>query len=606
MRRASKKLRFLTAAAVAFAILIVGISATLWIDSERIDFNIDTTGVVAAPRDEHRVAVSTLLNGHFGVSLYSGKIIQKPTDGGHLTGQQARAILNAGQAVLELQKGALLVGSPLDALEKQFSPYPPLVSALRSLKFSSLKISQGRISVILPSGRNEWLFNVNLAIKPVRSRGISGQGTAVWRGHKMLIEFTASAPAQAASEIAATIKVSSSLFSLDFDGQIGFANGLELDGKTIISGKDTRQFANSLRIIWPEWAGITDFEIASPMTWTSNALSFQKVSARFDENIATGTVAVKGSREKPQVTGTLAFETLDLTNYWTAKADGRGKATQSWWQRIATAWSEPLIRHFDADLRMSAKEVIVGRHSMGNAAATVALSEGKLSAQLAKLSFAGGIGSGQITIDQSGLIPTSSFHGKFVNLPLGDLTSSVFGRRGIEGRATVTADLHAQGLDHDAMMRGLSGDLRLELGSDATVGFDLRALANKKLSPPSEASRANNGNLFNELLRGTTRLAGLTVDFGLKSGQLVSRKFEVLSADHKLRLSGNADLLTQTVDFYGALHDRQADDEVKSQGNDAKTWVSAAKPSGRNIRLTGSFSNPHLEVRENQSAAKSE
>ena len=280
MRRASKKLRFLTAAAVAFAILIVGISATLWIDSERIDFNIDTTGVVAAPRDEHRVAESTLLNGHFGVSLYSGKIIQKPTDGGHLTGQQARAILNAGQAVLELHKGALVVGSPLDALEKQFSPYPPLVSALRSLKFSSLKISQGRISVILPSGRNEWLFNVNLAIKPVRSRGISGQGTAVWRGHKMLIEFTASAPAQAASEIAATIKVSSSLFSLDFDGQIGFANGLELDGKTIISGKDTRQFANSLRIIWPEWAGITDFEIASPMTWTSNALSLHNKSIR--------------------------------------------------------------------------------------------------------------------------------------------------------------------------------------------------------------------------------------------------------------------------------------------------------------------------------------
>ena len=606
MRRTSKKLRFLTAAAVAFAILIVGISATLWIDSERIDFNIDTTGVVAAPRDEHRVAESTLLNGHFGVSLYSGKIIQKPTDGGHLTGQQARAILNAGQAVLELQKGALVVGSPLDALEKQISPYPPLVSALRSLKFSSLKISQGRISVILPSGRNEWLFNVNLAIKPVRSRGISGQGTAVWRGHKMLIEFTASAPAQAASEIAATIKVSSSLFSLDFDGQIGFANGLELDGKTIISGKDTRQFANSLRIIWPEWAGITDFEIASPMTWTSSALSFQKVSARFDENIATGTVAVKGSREKPQVTGTLAFETLDLTNYWTAKADGRGKATQSWWQRIATAWSEPLIRHFDADLRMSAKEVIVGRHTMGNAAATVALREGKLSAQLAKLSFAGGTGSGQFTIDQSGLIPTSSFHGKFVNVPLGDLTSSVFGRRGIEGRATVTADLRAQGLDHDAMMRGLSGDLRLELGSDGSVGFDLRALANKKLSPPSEASSANNGSLFNELLRGTTRLAGLTVDFGLKSGQLVSRKFEVLSADHKLRLSGNADLLTQTVDFYGALHDRQADDEEKPEGNDATTAVRTAQSGGRNIRLTGSFSNPHLEVRENQSAAKSE
>ncbi|MEM9357790.1 MAG: AsmA-like C-terminal region-containing protein [Pseudomonadota bacterium] len=597
MRRTSNNIRYVTAAAVAFAILLVGLSATLLIDNERIDFNIDTTGVVAAPRDEHHVAESTLLNSRYGISLYSGKITQKATDGKRLTGKQAQAILEAGQAMLELRKGAMIVGSPLDALEQQFSPFPPLISALRELKFATLQISQGRMSVMLPSGRNEWLFNVNMVIKPRRSKGVVAQGTAVWRGHKIQIDVDAGLSSSDVNQLPAKIAVSSPLFSMTFDGQVGFANGLEFIGNTVLSGKDTRQFARSLRIIWPEWAGISDFQMSSPMTWTSSALTFEKVRAKFDENEATGIVAVKGTRDRAQITGTLAFETLDLTKYVvSAPTDATTSDGQSWWNRIAAAWSEPLIRHFDADLRMSAKEVVFGDQAVGNAAATVALKDGKLSAQLAKLSFAGGSGSGQVTIDQSGLVPKTSFHGKFVNVPLGDLTSSLFGHRGIEGRATITADLRSQGLDHQAFIRGLDGDLRLDLGSDGIVGFDLKALANKSLSQADGQSETTSNTLIGELLRGTTRLAGLTVDFGLKSGQLLSKKFEFLSSNHRLRLSGHADLVKQTIDFYGALQERApATTATDSQSGPAKEEV---REGGRSIRLTGSFTDPNLEVHE--------
>ena len=596
MRRTSKKIRFLTATAVAFAILLVGISATLLIDTDRIDFNIDTTGVVAAPRDQHDVSGSTLINGRYGVSLNSGKITQKATDGKHQTGQEARAILKAGQAVLELHKGAMIVGSPLDALEQQYSPFPPLVAALRSLKFSRLHISQGRISVILPSGRNEWLFNVNMVVQPRRSQGLAARGTAVWRGHKVSIDVDAGKVSGTDNQLPAKIKVTSPLFSVAFDGQVGFSNGLELTGRATIGGKDTRQFARSLRIIWPEWAGISDFEMSSPMTWTSTALTFEKVRAKFDDNDATGIVAVKGTRDKAQITGTLAFDTLDLTQYWSASSTSRAGGAQSWWERIAAAWSEPLIRHFDADLRMSAKEIVFGDQTLGKAAATVALRDGKLSAQLAKLSFAGGSGSGQITIDQSGLVPRTSFHGKFVNVPLGDLTSSVFGSRGIEGRATITADLSSQGLDHQDIVRGLEGDVRLDLIDTGVIGFDLNALANKTLKVDNGQPGSKQSNLIGEFLRGTTRLIGLNIDFGLKSGQLLSKKFEALSDNHRLRLSGNADLVKRTIDFYGALQERVV--IAAESGNASSSINGGVIESGRSIRLIGPLSKPNLAVHD--------
>ncbi len=597
MRRTTKKIRYMTALAVAFAVLLAGISATLLIDRDRIDFDIETPGVVAAPRDQHDVSSSTLLDGRYGVALSSGKITQKAIGGKRLTGREARATLKAGKAVLELHKGTMVIGSPLDALEQQFSPYPPLIAALRSLSFSVLEISQGRISVILPSGRNEWLFNVNLVVQPRRSQGLSAQGTAVWRGHKIAIDVDAGRVSTTENQLPARVRLSSQLFSVSFNGQIGFSNGLELTGNAEIGGKDTRQFARSLRIIWPEWAGISDFEMSSPMTWTATALTFEKVRARFDDNEATGIVAVKGSREKPQITGTLAFDTLDLTKYWTMRASESEAVGQSWWERVAAAWSEPLIRHFDADLRMSANQVVVDSMALGKAAATVALKDGKLSAQLAKLSFAGGSGSGQVTIDQSRLIPKTSFHGRFVNVPLGDLTSSIFGIRGIEGRATVTADLRSQGLEQKDILSGLEGDLRLELSDTGVVGFDLNALATKDLTVNSEVAGSRPVNLLSEFLRGTTRLSALKVDFGLHSGQLLSKKFEALSDDHRLQLSGNADLVKRTIDFYGTVNKRVAPSSETSSVAPESSAESDSEGS-RSIRLTGPLSKLNLEVRD--------
>src|SRR5262249_61270844 len=78
--------------------------------------------------------------------------------------------------------------------------------------------------------------------------------------------------------------------------------------------------------------------------------------------------------------------------------------------RHTAAWSAwdlsfPTIRQLDADLRLSAAKVTVHGYAFGRAAATIAVHDGKLLADIAELELPAGTASARVTADVHALGP---------------------------------------------------------------------------------------------------------------------------------------------------------------------------------------------------------
>ena len=555
-----------------------------------VDFAFDSGGVVAAPRGHFQVGAPIPVHALTATSIQSGRILQVPPNGKTLTGSEANGLLAKGKADLVLDRVDLSVGNPSARGAEPYrggfvSPDAPIVAALVARNFASLSVRDSRVSVTLPNGRRERLFNVNLKIKPQGRNAVTAEGTAIWRGQDIKFSIETGTLSEAGLTMPVSLKLEGPLISVRFDGTIDKKDGLQLNGKADLAAPSLRRLARLLGAAWPDGAGLEKVSLSGPVNWTKASLAFPKANVRLDGNVGVGAIAIKSDTAIPQLSGTLAFEQFDMTSYAASNSGRDASAKSIWWDAITSAWSMPLARHFSADLRLSAKQTVFAGHQIGKAAATVSLRNGKFSAQLASLAFEGGSGSGQLTVDFNGLVPRTTMRGKLINAPLGDLASALFGRRSIEGRATITADLHAQGSNFHPMLNDMSGKVNVDLENGGAIGLDLKRF----LSTEPGISERLPSALLRGAVQGTTEVDKLDLDIEFKDGHVICRKLEVLFDNRIARVAGEIDLRERQADVRAVVHPEIA------RSDDGKP-VSQEPIQGHRIKLRGPWDSSKVAL----------
>jgi uncharacterized protein involved in outer membrane biogenesis len=159
-----------------------------------------------------------------------------------------------------------------------------------------------------------------------------------------------------------------------------------------------------------------------------------------DGNEATGTLHLNFTAARPSIGGTLALKSLDLGRYFPSQTASLPGSTGSAWNcLLATDLSLPLLQHFDADLRLSADKVVLGRLQLGRSAATVMVSQGRMLADLGAFEFDGGRGSGQLSADMTGSMPRLTLRGRLEEVDAQRLSASMFGHSVLTGRTDTGA-----------------------------------------------------------------------------------------------------------------------------------------------------------------------
>jgi AsmA protein len=221
-------------------------------------------------------------------------------------------------------------------------------------------------------------------------------------------------------------------------------------------------------------------------------------------------------------------------------ADAKGSTAGS-----GAAWSDAPIdfaglRSIDADLDFAVNALVVGGMQIGRSALEIALSGGKLRANLKQMALYGGNGTGVISLNGESGAPQVGLDLTFAGVQGEPFLTDAAGFTRLSGTGNIALKVAATGGSQRTLMRALDGTMQIKFEDGAIKGVNLAEIART----------------IQSALTGTAVGAGAKTDFAELSGSFVIKDGVGANKDLKLlnpfvRLSGAGlvDIGNQTLDY---------------------------------------------------------
>ena len=332
------------------------------------------------------------------------------------------------------------------------------------------------------------------------------------------------------------------LLEASFDGQLDVGESLQLSGHAELSTPSVRRGARWFGVPVSSSEGLNAATLKGQINWSRHTLAFEDAKVAIDGNEASGALVLQFGGDRPLIDGSLAFNALDLTPYVEA-----ARSQSFLFDRQTASWSAfdlsfPIIRHVDADLRISAPKVAIKGYGLGRGAATITVRSGKLLADIAELDLYSGKVGVQVTVNSNELVPRYTVRGKVENFEAGPAGTALFGAAVLTGRSTLSLDLTAAGQTPAEIVRALSGKVALTMAEGGRVGLDIKALraAAKAEGPPG----------WGLLAKGQTGLEQIEARALVRDGVLITETVQARSGAVGVVASGRVDLAERTLDLH--------------------------------------------------------
>jgi AsmA protein len=583
MRRKHAISRFATFALATLACLLLAMLGPSFFGSRTIDEPFAGYAVMASPRDLHIVTAPIRLSTAPDLTLSRGTLY---ADGNAAAGTPiSRFVLDA--PVFNLNASGLpLSESDLEStLESTLAGAvaPALVEQLQAMGFDTLTVRQGTLLVTAADGTSETIGEIEAELTGRRKGEIAGRGSFAFRGQRLGFDGTLIQPTEKALSARWPMKLTlkGDLLEATLDGRIDVAHDLQLGGQIELTSPSLRRTARWLGAPVPVADGLNALTVKGQLNWRARSIAVEDAKVAIDGNEATGALVLNLTGERPLIDATLAFQALDLSPY----ADA-ARAQSFLFDRQTATWSLfdlslPLIRHVDADLRISAPKVILKGYGLGRGAATIAVRSGKLLADIAELDLFGGKLSAQITANADDIVPRYALRGRAENVETGSATSSLFGSAVLTGRATLALELEGAGQTPAELMRRLSGKANLTMPEGGRLAIDAKALRTvaKSNGPPGWAP----------LAKGQTNLELVEARALIRHGVLMTEQVQARSGVLGFAASGRVDLSERTLDLNVLLKSNVPADRPLKMSDMA---------GGEGVTVRGPWSGPYVREQD--------
>ncbi len=504
----------------------------------------------AAPADAFSISQPVMLSHSPLIRLERGSVTFLDGNGKTLSAAGGNGGSSAATQNIKLFNALISFGTPDGrkaagelAAPTQTSPF---VEALVGGRYEVLSLRRTTILLHGLFEGAEALSDVTAELSTRRRGIVALKGTGKWRGQPVTIDAAANV-AQAERRGALLHRVPLKLalkgehIDVSFDGRMmSTPDEVELQGQGEVALPSGRRLARWLGAYWPSGPGLRDLSVKGQFKFTRHVLAFDKAVARMDGNEATGVLNLRLRQPRPLLTGTLAFASFDTKPYLTSQAVD-GSEPFSWSSLAAGTLTVPLGMHLDTDLRISSEKVQLGSFEFGKVAASIALKDGRLLADIANLKFNGGEGGGQITADFSGFTPKVTVRGKLEQVDLGMMSGSLIGAQLLQGRGNIVADLVGAGVAVQDVIRTLSGKVAVRSQSPGKIGIDLKALA--------ASARDAETTGWGAATRGSTAFDSLELRLVLRDSTMLAEAAESRSSEAAWSAVGVINLLSDRIDL---------------------------------------------------------
>jgi AsmA protein len=314
-------------------------------------------------------------------------------------------------------------------------------------------------------------------------------------------------------------------------GTASFATELQLDGDVQADMTSARAFLRWTGIALPEGPSLQKLSASGAAHWNGKTLTFDDGSFALDGNTAVGVLAVTpGAR--PRIDGTLAFERLELNPYIGGNAPIEAASTQ------ASLQDQALLKYFDADLRISAAEIIAPAVKLGRGGFTISAKEGLLASEVGELEFCGGQAAARIGLDLSKDAPTATVTASVSEVPVEDCLKLIAPDLPVSGVGGLKAELTTEGRNYAELVGGLKGTLKVNAENGA-VPIDFNRLLMSPNPLDGEGWNRNSVTLFDQL----------SADCRLGAGHIWCEMFNMQTRRGLISGSGGVDLGQRKLDW---------------------------------------------------------
>ena len=541
MRRKNLISRLTTLTLLTLGCLLLALLAPLLLAQRAMDEPFLGYSVMASPRDLHVITAPIRLSSAPDLKLNRGALY---ADGNAVVGTPISRFVLDGP-VFQLNASGLTAASGIESSSRTDDAgiIAPLIEPLIAMNFDTLIVRRGTLHITSADGGWETLSDIQAELNGWRKGHITARGSLTIRGQRLAFDATLMQTGEKrAHQWATKLSIKGDLLEAVLEGQLDTAEDLQLSGQADLATPNLRRLARWFGVPVPTAAGLNATVLKGQMNWARRIVAMEKAKVSVDGNEATGALVLNLAGDRPLVDGTLAFGALDLTPYVEA-----ARSQSFVFDRQTASWSTfdlsfPLIKHVDADLRISAPKVVIRGYGLGHGAATITDRSGKLLAELAELELHAGMASGQITANANELVPRYALRGKVENMDAGPATASLLGAAVLSGRATLTLDVVGAGRTPAELLHQLSGKAMLAVPEGGKLPLDLKALR--------AAAKGNAQPGWGQMAKGQIGLEPFevkaTVQGGVLSGELACAR----SGTTGLAAVGRIDLTDQTLDLH--------------------------------------------------------
>jgi len=303
------------------------------------------------------------------------------------------------------------------------------------------------------------------------SQPLTVSGSARWRDELVSLEQASIFPDLLASNKISpfSLTLSAPGARLTAEGEAHLGDGPRVTGESTIKTTSVRNFTRWSGMDLPFGSLLQALSISGDFSMDHRRLSWPAVAITLGSDKLEGTLGVRFDTERPVITGTLAADTLNLSDLFAPFNQTRTSSG---------AWSEEAIdmagaTGADLDLRLSAATASLGRLSLDDMAASVLVQPGRIEASIGRADFYDGTLKGRLSLAaQNGLVDFKS-QGTFSGVMIAPFLAAVGEPRWITGRAQGQFSFDGHGRNPADVIRQAAGRSSIELTDGELVGINL-------------------------------------------------------------------------------------------------------------------------------------
>ena len=373
-----------------------------------------------------------------------------------------------------------------------------------------------------------------------RQANISGRFTL--HGEPVEVSAVLARPLALLAAEATTLKMrlAAAPVRIGFEGEVGGRARASAAGTMTVESPSLRNLLRWIGQHPGSGVALGTFALKGEVRMTPTELTFPEVNAELDGNVAAGALTVNFEGERPQVTGTLDAERVVATPYF-ADMNPIPEVDRGWNRRPIDLST---LTASDLDLRLSAREMIVGSAKLGRTAASVTARNGRLTVTLGDAQAYGGSLRGALVLSphSDGVEVRATLN--VLRAELGQGLAEWFGYRRLDGIGNAQISIEGHGPTMSDIARTASGQATLTAVDGAIRGFNAEGILRRLERRPLSASGADarSGRTPYERIAATLHIVNgvATADEIMLDGQIV-----------RVRLQGSAQLQARELDLRG-------------------------------------------------------